>query len=86
MLIIKSIICVLEDEKMKKLALVLLCVVLVFSMIGCDSEAKAKAEAESREKAEFECGQRAYDALVTASKICEDVGDVVYNAWYFSIY
>ena len=68
---------------MKKLLICLLCFsTLLAVFVGCDS----KESAIDNTQAQFECGKKAYNELVSASVICEEMGDAVYGAWYFAIY
>ena len=76
------------EEFMKKFLICLLCFsMLLIAFVGCDSKAPAGSTSQDDPtKAQFECGKKAYDELVKASTICEDMGDALYGAWYFAIY
>jgi hypothetical protein len=74
---------------MKKLLIFLLCFsTLLAVFVGCGSKGSQNAGNTQTDisQAQFECGKKAYDELVTASVICEEMGDAVYGAWYFAIY
>lgn len=83
---------------MKRIVCFVLALVLLCSMIACDSNSKqtqnaattksapsTTATTNSKEK-EFEAAKVAYEDLVTVEVACDVLIDVIYDAWYFTIY
>lgn len=75
---------------MKRIISAIICCVLLTALLGgCDTTSNTTGGTSSgtdKTQAQYECGKKAYDELVKASDICEEMGDVIYNAWYFAIY
>lgn len=84
---------------MKKIIAGILCIcLLTTALYGCNSSSDAQPTEStlptenittttiSRTQLEYECGKKAYDELIIAADICENMASGIYEAWRFAIY
>ena len=79
---------------MKKFLTFLLTAVFTICLVSCsllgdskgDNPSPSSNQETNKTQEQYDCGKIAYDELLKASKICENMGDAVYGAWYFAIY
>lgn len=68
-----------EENQMKKLITLLLTVIITFSFTACNGLGVNKETA-------FDVSKEAYDNVVAAYKLVEEIGSNIYEAWRLGIY